>query len=379
MDVEHELLFTPTDFVAVVNQIFQTAVPRVTIEGEVSNFRVSRGKWVYFDLKDESASLKCFMTVYQLAMPIDDGMMVRVAAAPQLHPLYNFSLTVEHIVPVGEGSIKKSTDLLAAKLQAEGLFDESRKRSLPFAPEKVGLITSKEAAAFGDFMKVSLGRWGLTEIQHHEVHVQGEKAASEIVAAIERCNAAANPVEVIVITRGGGSADDLLAFQDEQLVRAIAASRIPTLVAIGHERDFTLSELAADVRASTPSNAAELLFPDRTNELSYVRATHDSLGQQLRRLIDAATYTLSEQRTVLLHRIEQIISSEQRYIELRRSLLTARDPQAVLAKGYALLRKSNHVIRSVDEVVVDDHIELTLQDGTIAAQVEAISYNKRKS
>ncbi|HLF66193.1 MAG TPA: exodeoxyribonuclease VII large subunit, partial [Gammaproteobacteria bacterium] len=139
-----ELIFTPSDFVAVLNQTLEFAYPLVAIEGELANVRVSRGKWVYFDIKDDSSSVKCFGTVYMLPGPIEEGMMVRIVASPRLHPLYNFSLNLQSVIAVGEGSLKRAADLLLAKLQKEGLFDESRKRTVPFAPEKIGLITSGE-------------------------------------------------------------------------------------------------------------------------------------------------------------------------------------------------------------------------------------------
>src|SRR3989344_9661398 len=164
-----ELVFTPSDFVAVLNQTLEFAYPLVTIEGELATVRVSRNKWAYFDVKDESASIKCFGTVYMLPGPIEEGMMVRIVASPRLHPLYNFSLNLQSVIAVGEGSLKRAADLLLAKLQKEGLFDESRKRTVPFAPEKIGLITSGESAAYADFIRILNERWGGVLVQHYDV------------------------------------------------------------------------------------------------------------------------------------------------------------------------------------------------------------------
>ena len=258
-----ELTLTVSEFVAVLNQTLEFAYPNVTVSGELANFRVSKNRWVYFDLKDEESSVKFFGTIYQLPGPLEDGMMLAVSGMPRLHPLYGFSVNVVSIRPVGEGSIKKAAKLLEAKLAGEGLFDLERKRPLPYPPTHIGLITSAESAAYRDFVKVLGARWGGIKISLIDVQVQGEVSPAQLVAAIEQFNQAAEPPEVLVVTRGGGSAEDLQAFSTEQVTRAVAASRIPTLVAIGHEVDISLAELAADQRASTPSNAAELLVPDR--------------------------------------------------------------------------------------------------------------------
>ncbi len=218
---------------------------------------------MYFDLKDDESSVKFFGTVYALPGPLEDGMVVRVSGSPRLHPQYGFSVNYTNIQPVGEGSLRKAADLLAAKLEKEGLFAPERKRALPYPPGRVALITAGGSAAYADFVKILNARWRGVAVEHFDVLVQGEQAPGQIVSAIAAANALAAVPDVLVLTRGGGSAEDLAAFSTEPVVRAVAGSRVPTLVAIGHEVDFSLAELAADRRASTPSNAAELLTPDR--------------------------------------------------------------------------------------------------------------------
>ena len=180
------------------------------------------------------------------------------------------------IKPVGEGSIKKSFELLKKKLTAEGLFDEARKRPLPWLPQHIGVISSVDAAGYRDFIKIISSRMGGLTIDVISTQVQGAAAADQIITAIKQFNEMANPPEVLAILRGGGSRDDLAVFDDEKLVRAVAASRIPTITGVGHEIDTTLIDLVADKRASTPSNAAELLVPDR-REL--ITQTNDKLSQ----------------------------------------------------------------------------------------------------
>ena len=204
----NELVLSVSEFVAVLNQTLEYAYPNVVVTGELANFRVSKNRWVYFDLKDDEASVKFFGTVYQLPGPLENGMMLAVSGMPRLHPLYGFSVTVVSIKPVGEGSIKKAAELLQAKLTKEGLFDPERKRPLPYPPTHIGLITSAESAAYRDFIKVLGARWGGIHISLIDVQAQGEAAPAQLVAAIEQFNQIAEPPEVLVITRGGGSAEE---------------------------------------------------------------------------------------------------------------------------------------------------------------------------
>lgn len=363
------LIFSPTDFVAVFNQTVSTAYPLVTIEGEVSNYRIAKERWVYFDIKDEFSSLRVFGTVYQLSYAIEDGMLVRLNARPELHPQYNFSLQMVDVVPSGQGSIKKSFDILHAKLTAEGLFDESRKRFLPYPPTRIGLITSNEAAAYGDFIKVLTARWPLIQIDLANVRVQGDSAAGEIIAALHHFNLLPEPVEVIVVIRGGGSAEDLLTFQDEHLTRAIAESRIPTLVAIGHERDISLAELAADVRASTPSNAAELIAPAKDDVLMHYRQRQQGCREIVAGLVASWRRDLDEASQFAENKVGQIIENQR--MELRRisEVLLAFNPSSVLKRGYALVRQGNVVVRSAKQLKTGDKFALNFHDGEKRASV----------
>jgi len=166
------IIYSVTDFVAVFNQTIQYAYPFVVIEGELSSFRVSKGRWVYFDLKDETSNVKFFGNVHQLPGPLEDGMKLRVSGTPQLHPNYGFSITIQSIALAGEGTIKKASQLLEMRLRKEGLFDFARKRALPYPPERIGLIASGDSAAYSDFIKIINARWGGVEINHYGHHLQ---------------------------------------------------------------------------------------------------------------------------------------------------------------------------------------------------------------
>lgn len=368
-----EVVFSPADFVAVLNQTLEFAYPTVSIAGELANFRVSKNKWVYFDLKDENASVKFFGTVYQLPGPLEDGLMLKVRGQPRLHPLYGFSVSVQSsIQPVGEGSLKRAASLLAVKLEAEGLFDPARKRPLPFPPRTVGLVTSGESAAYGDFIKIMNERWGGVEISLADVQVQGEQAPGQIVRAIEYLNSHAAPVEVLVIIRGGGSADDLAAFSTEQVTRAVAASRIPTIVAIGHEADISLAELAADQRASTPSNAAQLLVPDKTDALNRL----PRLATEMNRLFEQTIYQhrqlYTEQERTLYETISRIFENARNETNLKRHLLNALNPSAALRRGYAVVRQNGRLIRSAKQLKKDQDLDVQLHDGQIVTAIKDI-------
>jgi exodeoxyribonuclease VII large subunit len=371
VDSTAEVELSVSDFVALHNQILEYALPNVTIVGELLNFRVSKNRWVYFDLKDDTASVRFFGTICSLSGPLEDGMLLKVRGVPKLHPLYGFSINVLNIQPAGEGAIRKAFDLLQAKLTSEGLFDPARKRALPYPPERVGIITSSESAAYADFMKIISARWSGMEVVLADVQVQGEAAPEQIVQAIADMNSLPEPPDVLVITRGGGSSDDLWAFSTEQVTRAVAASRVPTLVAIGHEIDLSLAELAADQRASTPSNAAELLTPDRREVLRSLKVAESSLIQFLTGQIKRAKLQI-EHRAEQLHGLPlQNLKHARNRLQSATQILELVSPQAILKRGYAIVRdEQGRVVRTVTVAAALGRLELEFADGTIETNVE---------
>ncbi len=365
----NEIVLSVSDFVGLLNQTLEFAYPNVSIVGELANLRVSKGRWLYFDLKDELSSVKFFGTIYNLPGPLEDGMLLKVRGQPRLHPQYGFSINVQNIQPAGEGSIKKAAALLEAKLKAEGLFEPSRKRVLPHAPNRIGLIASSESAAYHDFIKIIKERWGGVNIELADVQVQGELAPGQIIEAIEYFNQAAETPEVLVITRGGGSAEDLAAFSTEQVTRAVAASRIPTIVAIGHEIDISLAELAADLRASTPSNAAQLLVPDKRQISQTLAESRLRLGQLLSSKTGEARQNLAVAVQLLHSRISQLLRAESDRLLGLQKLLAALNPEVILRRGYAVVRQNGKVIRSV-KAVHSGSLNIQLADGSLETQVK---------
>lgn len=374
-----EVTLSVTDFVELLNQTYDYAFPGITIVGELANLRVSKNKWVYFDLKDDASSVKFFGTVYMLPGPLEDGMLMRVKGTPHMHNLYGFSVNVQKMQPSGEGSIRKAAELLTAKLQAEGLFDTARKRPLPYPPQRIGLITSRQSAAYADFIKILAARWGGLEIDMVDVQVQGEAAPEQIVAAIERFNELASPPEVLVLIRGGGSADDLAAFSTESVTRAVAASRVPTLAAIGHEIDLSLAELAADKRASTPSNAAELLVPDKRSVLeslhAYTEQMYDLVQDKIYEEREAHARLITESAKTL----ERILQHQRTYLDRSRTLLEVLSPQAALKRGYAVVRLENgRVVRTAADAPAGAIVHISVDSADIMAKVVGSRQIKQK-
>jgi len=343
-----KIRFSVSDFIAITNQTLEYAYPGVEVEGEVASFKVNQGKFVFFDIKDTGGSIGCFMTVWQLRVPIEDGMKVIVTATPKLTQWGKFSLTVKAVRPSGEGALKKSFEILKAKLEAEGLFAPERKRVLPVIPSRVAVISSTQAAGYADFIKILDDRWGGMQVDVAQVTVQGVDAPDQIIRALNFFNSRDDLPEVIVIIRGGGSADDLSAFNDEHLVRAIAGSRVPTLVGVGHEIDESLADLAADVRASTPSNAAQILVPDREEIIRAVRYQVSSLLPRVESAIDQQSELVRTRLSDMLERTDdQIDRSMEKLIGIT-NVLTQLNPQTVLARGYALVRGLQKVGQTIE-------------------------------
>lgn len=360
-----------SDFVALVNQTFEYAYPTVTIRGEIANFKVSKNRWVYFDLKDEDAMVRFFGTIYQLPGPLEDGMLVVVRGMPRLHPRFGFSISVSAIRPSGEGTIRRSAEMLQGALAKEGLFDVSRKRALPYPPARIGLITSIESAAYADFIKILDTRWHGVAVECIDVRVQGENAPAQIISAVEAFNRSAEPPDVLVLIRGGGSADDLYAFSTESVTRAVAASRVPTLVAIGHEVDTSLAELAADQRASTPSNAAELLVPDRKAVQRELQITLTHMHEAVMHVVASAQKDMVAYAAELARGLDDCISRSEVDVAAARQLLTALDPRAIMQRGYAIVRVPGvGAVRSTGDVPAGAIVDIEVSDGHITARVQ---------
>ena len=358
-----EQIFTVSDFIGVSNQVFEQTFASVLIEGEISSFKVKQKKFVFFDLKDEKSSLGCFMTLWQMRFPLEDGMRVVVKAQPKLTNWGKFSLTVQQITPKGEGSLKRSFELLKKKLTDEGLFNEDKKRRLPSQPGNIGVISSTQAAGYADFIKILDERWGGMKVRVAHTQVQGLAAPDQIIRALKYFNQTEDLPEVIVIIRGGGSADDLAAFNDEALVRAIASSRVPILTGIGHETDESLADLAADIAASTPSNAAQILVPDKKSEFKAINSRIIRSGQAILRDIQLKEQAELQKISQIKDLILQKITRQTEDLVSKVRMINSYNPEIVLKRGYAIIN---------GEIELGKIINIETRDNIISAEVKDV-------
>ena len=361
---DSEIIFTPSLLVNTINQNFNYNYPLITISGEVANFKINQNKFIFFDIKDSNSTVNCFMMLFAMKMPIQDGMQIIAKVEPKITDWGKFSLTVKEIKPVGEGNIKKSLDIIKDKLAKEGIFDQSRKRLIPRSSNNIAVISSTEAAGYADFIKIINERWGGIKIRVAHTQVQGESASKQIINAVNYFNQVQDLPDLIVIIRGGGSANDLMAFNDELLARTIAGSRVPVITGIGHEIDCTLSDLAADFAGSTPSNVAQIITRDRQDEIIYLNNYINNFSKKI-------VYTLDEKKNEVNITINNIhsyimhnIDNELHNLNSKIRLLDNLNPQKVLSQGYALVR---------GRVEINSIIDIETNSNIIKAEVKDVT------
>ncbi|MBA2078788.1 exodeoxyribonuclease VII large subunit [Rhodanobacter sp. PCA2] len=321
-------ILTPSTLNRLVRGLLEDALPLVWIEGELSNVARPASGHLYFTLKDSGAQVRCAMFRPKSAAlrfkPVD-GMQVLLRARVGLYePRGEFQLVAEQMEPAGEGALQRAFEQLKAKLDAEGLFDTARKRPLPRHARRIGVITSATGAAIRDVLSVLARRWPLAEVEVLPVPVQGREAPPAIVSMLKKASACAR-YDVLLVTRGGGSLEDLWAFNDEAVARAIHASAVPVVSAVGHEVDFSIADFVADLRAPTPSAAAELLVPDAQDMLRHLRQLQQRLATLQQRRLQARS-----------QRVDHLLAR-----------LQAQRPQARLARDRERLAHLRHRLLAV--------------------------------
>jgi len=371
----------------------------IWVVGEVSNLSKPRSGHIYFTLKDMDASVRCVIWrvhANRLAGAFSDGMRVEVHGYVSVYEGGGqYQLYVDGIRAVGEGRLYQEFLLLKDKLTTEGIFEDNRKRPIPPQPKLIGIVTSPTAAALQDMLKSLLNRFPMVEVVLSPASVQGEAAPAEIVKALERLNKLIHP-DVILIGRGGGSLEDLWAFNDEQVVRAVAASEAPVISGVGHETDFTLTDFAADLRAPTPTGAAVMAVPDIDDinillngwNLLLERTMVNVLEQQKHKLIESKNgLDLLSPGWQIKQRMQRLDNSslrmdflvnryflqQRQQLELTEEKIISYDPRHVLGRGYALVEdKDGNVIVTIKRVQLDQDISVHVLDGTISADVTAV-------
>lgn len=285
---EQRQIWTVSELTARIKEILETQFPAFWVEGEISNFRISSAGHAYFTLKDETAQLKAVLFKgkgRRVRFEPQDGLQVLAFGGLDLYaPRGEYQLVVELLEPKGLGALQLAFEQLKAKLAAEGLFDAERKRPLPRFPKKIGLVTSPGGAAIQDILQILSRRFADLHILIAPVRVQGEEAAGEIVAALQDLNSLGD-LDVIIVARGGGSLEDLWAFNEEAVARAIATSKVPVISAVGHETDVTVADFVADLRAPTPSGAAELVVEEKQAVVKWLADLYDRLTRSVRHRI----------------------------------------------------------------------------------------------
>jgi len=392
---------TVSQLTARLKGVVEQSFPSVWVAGEISNLARPRSGHVYLTLKDSGAQIRAVLwssTAARLPFRLEEGQAVIAQGGVEVYPPHGgYQLIVRRVEPQGVGALQLALEQLKARLAAAGLFDPDRKRPLPPFPRKIAVVTSPTGAAVRDFLQIALRRWPRLDAVVIPAQVQGAAAAASIVAGIRAAQRLQPRPDVIVVTRGGGSLEDLWCFNEEPVVRAIAASELPIVSAVGHEIDFTLSDFAADVRAATPSEAAELVVPEWT-------AVQRSLAEWRRRLDKPVRQRLTFYREQLrqlgarpglarpfqqLHdrsrRLDELdhrarlairnrLAQHARRLQHQAASLSALSPLAVLARGYSVTQRAENreVIRDARQVDIGDELLTRLAQGTIRSRVVAI-------
>ena len=368
----------------------------VTVRGEVSNYKAYPSGHHYFSLKDENGTLKCVMfkgNAIHLRFRPQNGIQVVAMGRVSVFPRDGaYQLYVTAMMPDGVGDLHMAFERLKDKLQEEGLFAQEHKKPLPVYPEKIALITSPAGAAVRDMIRILDARWPMAKVCVLPVRVQGAEAAGEISRAIAYANAC-QVADLIITGRGGGSMEDLWCFNEEIVARAIYASEIPVISAVGHEPDVTIADLVADVRASTPSNAAELAVEDQNDVYAWIQELSQRLGKQMARELKLQRERLArlensralqdpmwfvEERRMWLDRsreqmgaaLRHKVSEERTRFAAAAGKLDALSPLKVLGRGYAIPKKGETVVTSVKDLRAKDEFSLQLRDGAVDCQVK---------
>jgi exodeoxyribonuclease VII large subunit len=399
-DFLQPIVFTVTALNAYLRELLETdeVLQDLWVRGEISNFSQPRSGHLYFTLKDSEAAMRCVMwkpSAMRLRFTPADGMLVEAHGALSIYPAQGqVQLYVDALRPAGEGALYQEFLRLRTRLEAEGLFDPSHKRPLPRLPKHIGVITSATGAALHDILQTLNRRLPTLRVTVAPTPVQGVDAPAGIIAALKRLNALPD-LDLIILARGGGSIEDLWAFNDEGVARTIYASRIPVISGVGHETDFTIADFVADLRAPTPTGAAELATPITKEELQAALQSAEAqltelINRQLEDLKQALLLAKSELRRTsprqrILNNIQRLDELQGRLersirqqLQQKQNLLTnvlnrldSLNPQAVLKRGYAIItdQATGQIISHTRQAIPWQPVWLQVQDGSIPAQI----------
>jgi exodeoxyribonuclease VII large subunit len=394
MKIDKDNIFTVSEVNRHIRNVVEDSIPNLFVEGEIANFTHHRSGHIYFSLKDDKSTLRCvFFKAANLSLKFQPKVGDKVICLGKISVYEkggNYQLNVNRMLPSGIGELQLKFDELKRKLSEEGLFDNEYKKPIPEFPESVGIITSSTGAAVEDIRNVISRRFP-TKIYLYPATVQGDNAAKEIMKGIDFFNTEF-PVDVLIVGRGGGSQEDLFCFNDEALARKIFASRIPVISAVGHEIDFTISDFVADLRAPTPSAAAELAVPDRRELSERINNLFSSLRYTTQHYFTSKKLEIQELENALNRqhpqnilknlqaRLEKtlmklnsathdILQTKRSKLEILFNELRELSPQEALKRGYSLIRKEKKILNSINDINISDKLQLLLSDGKCLAEI----------
>lgn len=389
-------VLTVSELTRLIKTSLEEEFPQMWIQGEISNLRIHSSGHMYFTLKDEGAQISAVMwrsRLEHLPFAPADGMKVQVRGAITVYPPRgNYQIDVLRLLPMGIGELQQAFEQLKQKLAAEGLFDPSRKKVLPEFPQTIGVVTSPTGAALQDIRSVLERRHPSVNVIVAPVRVQGPGAAEEIAEAVHDLNNLGN-IDVVIVGRGGGSLEDLWAFNEEKVARAIFESVVPVISAVGHEIDFSIADFVADFRAPTPSAAAEIVVRDRAEIVDILRnycySMSENVSDKVRMYRDRvgsllASYTFNRPKDLLLQYSQRVDELERRLTSLTvrsierirgefsalRTTLEALSPDNVLKRGYVIVKKEGKPVMHAGVLLEGDRAEMNFHDGIVRARIE---------
>ena len=400
-ETKEKRIYTVTELTKYIRQIIENSFPDIWVEGEISNFVLHSSGHMYFSLKDAGSVVQCAMfkrSNEKLRFRPKDGMKVICFGKISVYePRGSYQLIVEEIEPKGIGALQLQFQQLKDKLHKEGLFAEAHKAPIPHLPTRIGVVTSPTGAAIRDILNVALRRFSNVEIIIYPVRVQGESAKDEIAAAIRDFNKL-NNIDVMIVGRGGGSLEDLWAFNEEVVARAIYDSEIPVISAVGHEIDYTIADFVADLRAPTPSAAAELVIPKKEDLVNSINTNTERLKNALANMLGTMAQKLAKLRESyalkqplkMVEQYEQMIDDLRKDMAIRVShlvklrgenfnLLTQKievlSPLSILSRGYSISSRlpAREIIKDASDVDVGDRVETRLGKGAFISKIEEIN------
>lgn len=400
MPLPSDKIFTVSELNGIIKEILE-GFPVITVEGEISNYRPNSSGHLYFNLKDNSSIISAVMfrgAAYSLSFAPKDGMKVQVTGKLSVYgPQGKYQIIISKMSIAGEGDILRMIEERKRKLAAEGLFDQTKKKKLPAFPKTIGIVTSPTGAALRDILQITKRRNKCISVNIFPALVQGTDAAATIAQQIKTANTF-NLCDVLIVGRGGGSLEDLLPFSEECVVRAIAESHIPVVSAVGHEIDWALSDYAADLRAPTPSAAAEIVVPQlseiKTILLQYSNELYENsmnrvekiklmiksfkpenLEMQFRSIEQPLLQRFDNAKEGLFQNIIQKLRDTRQYIENCETVLENASPQTIFNRGYSMVRNKNsgEIVRSTENIQEGTELEIVPASGKITATVTSIS------